>query len=165
MTKRPGRKLLIFDLAVPRDAEPSLANIPNVVLFNVGDLERAVMQRQGNIDFPEAQAIVASAAISSRKKLLDAQEIPGIATARNRLEEVCRQELDILRDELGPFTEDQEEVLARLASNITQRIASQLARELHAIPERAQREQLKATIDRLFRAEKPVEAEDKVVNR
>ncbi|MFP6652409.1 MAG: hypothetical protein VCA17_09355, partial [Dehalococcoidia bacterium] len=32
------RKLFIFDLALPRDVEPSVAHIPNVELFNIDDL-------------------------------------------------------------------------------------------------------------------------------
>jgi glutamyl-tRNA reductase len=72
--------------------------------------------------------------------------------------------LDVLREELGPFTEDQEQVLSRLANNITQRISSQVARELYAAPERTQREQLSSVIERLFSTDKK-ESEQRAVNR
>ncbi len=42
MEDRRGRPLLIVDIAVPRDVEPEVAEVPGVSLLNIDDLERTV---------------------------------------------------------------------------------------------------------------------------
>ncbi len=55
-----NRPLFIIDIAVPRDVDPKLANLPNVYLYNLDDLDQIVAR---NIDsrqqeIPRAEAIV-----------------------------------------------------------------------------------------------------------
>ncbi len=164
MPQRSGRDLVVLDLSVPRDVQPSAGELPGLHLFNVHQVEELLARQQGTVVLKDAQKLIASAVNECRKKLVDAQELPSIDNARTRLDEVCRRELDILREELGPFTEDQEQVLSRLASNITQRISSQLASELCAAPERTQREQLSSVIERLFNTDKK-ESEQRAINQ
>ncbi len=42
MVRRPGRPLVIIDIAVPRDADPQLAQIPNVAIVDVDGLKGVV---------------------------------------------------------------------------------------------------------------------------
>ncbi|MFQ5473865.1 MAG: glutamyl-tRNA reductase, partial [Dehalococcoidia bacterium] len=42
MEVRRGRELLIVDIAVPRDVEPDVADVPGVTLLNIDDLEETV---------------------------------------------------------------------------------------------------------------------------
>ena len=67
-------------------------------------------------------------------------------------------ELEVLRKEFGPFTEDQDETLTTLTIHITQRIAGSLARELKELPEREEQDVLTAAVGRLFQLEQPVGA-------
>ena len=40
--KRSGRPLILIDIAVPRDVEPSVADLPGITLYNIDDLEGVV---------------------------------------------------------------------------------------------------------------------------
>ena len=73
----------------------------------------------------------------------------------SRLDELCRQELEVLRKEFGPFTEDQDQAMTALTAHITQRIAGALARELKELPERNEQDMLASALHRLFNLEKP----------
>jgi len=53
------------------------------------------------------------------------------------------------------FTEEQDDVLTTLASHITQRIASSLARELRELPDRTGQDMLTVAVQKLFQLEKP----------
>ena len=55
---------------------------------------------------------------------------------RQFLDELCHNEMEVLRKEFGPFTADQDQAMTAFAAHVTQRIASSLARELknHRIP-------------------------------
>jgi hypothetical protein len=61
---------------------------------------------------------------------------------RMRLDEICRQELDSFRQENGPFSKNQDEMLNAVMSRMTRRIAGSLARELKELPEKLEQEQM-----------------------
>ena len=74
---------------------------------------------------------------------------------RERLDEICRQELDSFRQECGPFSKDQDEMLNAVMSRMTQRIAGSLARELKELPEKMEQEQMATALQRLFHLQAP----------
>jgi glutamyl-tRNA reductase len=57
-----------------------------------------------------------------------------MSARRERLELICQQEMDQLKEQLGPFTIGQKVALEALSSRITQRISATLARQLKEIP-------------------------------
>jgi glutamyl-tRNA reductase len=109
----------------------------------------------------EAEEIITLEAQEFRKKLLAQQVVPTIVALRTRLDEICRQELAQLGEEFGPFTEDQQQALSKLAAHITQRIAGGLARELKELPEKSEQEMLASAVQRLFHLEMRMVAERK----
>ncbi len=60
MARRPGRPLVMIDTAVPRDIDEDVANLPNVRVYDLDQLNahvnRSVEQRQAQV--PAAEAIV-----------------------------------------------------------------------------------------------------------
>lgn len=108
-----------------------------------------------------SEEVIATEAQEFRKKLLAQPVVPTIVALRTRLDEICRQELNQLGEEFGPFTEDQQQALSKLASHITQRIAGGLARELKELPEKTEQEMLASAVQRLFHLEMRAVAESK----
>jgi glutamyl-tRNA reductase len=47
MRSRPGRPMVLIDIAVPRDLEPDIAAVPGVRLYDIDDLERVI---EGNVN-------------------------------------------------------------------------------------------------------------------
>jgi glutamyl-tRNA reductase len=56
----PGKKLLIFDLAFPRDVDEAVGKLPNVTLYNLEDLRRRVDQ---NLDHRRQEMLLAQTLI------------------------------------------------------------------------------------------------------
>jgi len=81
--------------------------------------------------------------------------VPTIVALRLRLDEICRQELDSFRQENGPFSKDQDEILDAVMSRMTQRVAGSLARELKELPEKVEQEKMTAALRRLFHLQTP----------
>ena len=50
---RAGRELLMIDIAVPRDIDPTVREVSGIRLYNIDDLEQAVAQ---NLDSRRAAA-------------------------------------------------------------------------------------------------------------
>jgi glutamyl-tRNA reductase len=155
--ERAGRPVCLVDIAVPRDIDPSVGEIEGVYLYDIDDLEEVVKHNAGEREAAaaEAQAIIASEARGFRRKLLAERVVPTIIALRERLDQICRQELESFQHECGPFSHDQDQILEAVTSRITQRIAGSLARELKELPEKMDQQQMTAAVQRLFRLEPP----------
>jgi glutamyl-tRNA reductase len=158
--ERKHKPMVIIDIAVPRDIDPQVREIEGIHLFDMDDLEHIVQRNAvGRQTAAEAaEKIVAAEVQGFRHKLMAERVVPTIVALRQRLNELCRQELEVLRKEFGPFTEDQDQALTALTTHITQRIAGSLARELKELPERAEQDSLTAAVGRLFHLEQPIRA-------
>ncbi len=158
--ERQHRPMVMIDIAVPRDIDPAVREVEGIHLFDMDDLEHVVQRnavgRQAAAE--AAEKIVQAELQGFRRKLMAERVVPTIVALRQRLDELCRQELEVLRKEFGPFTEDQDQALTALTSHITQRIAGSLARELKGLPERQEQDVLTAAVGRLFHLEQPVTA-------
>jgi glutamyl-tRNA reductase len=149
---RSDRPLVIADLAMPRDVDPAVRNVKGVFLYDLDDLENVPDRNAGEREAAAAaaQKILLAEAQGFRGKLMAERVVPTIVALRLRLDEICRQELDSFREENGPFSKDQDEMLNAVVSRMTQRIAGSLARELKELPEKVQQEQMTTALRRLF---------------
>jgi glutamyl-tRNA reductase len=152
---RRHKPLVMIDIAVPRNVDARVGDIEGIYLFNIDSLEEVVKRDSSSrrTTTEAANKIVAEEVQGFRRRLLAERVIPTVVALRQRLEEICHQEVEYLRKEFGPFTEDQDQVLTTLASHITQRIAGSLARELRELPDRTGQDMLTVAVHRLFHLE------------
>ncbi|MGA2920895.1 MAG: glutamyl-tRNA reductase [Candidatus Sulfotelmatobacter sp.] len=155
-----GRKdtpLVIVDIAMPRDIDSEVREVKGVFLYDLDDLENVVDHNahEREVAATEAQKILQSEAQGFRRRLMAERVVPTIVALRERLDEICRQELDSFRNECGPFSVDQDEMLNAIMSRMTQRIAGSLARELKELPEKMEQEQMATALQRLFHLQAP----------
>ncbi len=146
------RPLVIVDIALPRDIDSGVRDVKGVFLYDLDDLENVTDKNAGEHEAAaaDAQKILMAEAQGFRRKLMAERVMPTIVALRLRLDEICRQELDSFRQENGPFSKDQDEMLNAMMSRMTQRIAGSLARELKELPEKVQQEQMTTALQRLF---------------
>ncbi len=157
---RKNRPLVIVDIAMPRDIDAAVREVEGVFLYDLDDLENVVDANAGarEVAAAEAQKILQSEAQGFRRRLMAERVVPTIVALRQRLDEICRQELDSFRQENGPFSKDQDEMLNAVMSRMTQRIAGSLARELKELPEKVEQEQMTVALQRLFHLQTPERA-------
>ena len=129
---REHRPLVLIDIAVPRDIDPAVGEIKGMRLFDIDDLEQVVRRHSGERPAAAAAAekIICTEVSGFRRRLTAEQTAPAFSALRHYLDELCREEMELLRKEFGPFTADQEQAMSAFASHVMQRIASSLAREL-----------------------------------
>ena len=144
--------LVIIDIGMPRDVDPAVRRVDGIMLYDLEGLERAVHDdtTERAEASAEAEKIVAAEARALRTQLQGASTIPTSVALRGRLDEICRHELESFIEERGPFTREQDQALHAVASQVIQKIAGFLARELKQLPERAEQEQMTAAVNRLF---------------
>ena len=155
--QRKNRPMCLVDIAVPRDIDPGVRQVAGMFLYDIDDLERTIEQNaaEREIAAAEAEKIILAEANGFRRKLLAERVVPTIVALRQRLDHICRQELESFSEEFGPFPRDQEQLLEAVTSRITKRIAGSMARELKELPEKAEQEQMTAAVQRLFHLETP----------
>ncbi len=94
--RESNRQVVLIDLAVPRDIDPALAELPNVRLVNIDDLQGqadgALARRQQAI--PAAEAIVRDEAEAFCHWLETLQVAPVIQRLQQRLAELQQAEID-----------------------------------------------------------------------
>jgi glutamyl-tRNA reductase len=121
---RPGRPLLVVDIAVPRDVDPAVADIDGVTLLDMDDLRgfaaAGVAGRRREV--APAEAILED----ELQRYLDASSArevaPMIVALRERAEAVRQAELDRFRGRLDDLSPDQ----ADLVDAVTKRLVSKL---------------------------------------
>ncbi|HUS67232.1 MAG TPA: glutamyl-tRNA reductase [Kofleriaceae bacterium] len=96
MKKRRWRPLVVVDIAVPRDADPAIARLDGMYLFDIDDLERVVqdnlVERQKEAD--AAMAVIELEVAEYRKWLLAQRVVPTIRSLRERFHQVAAAEAE-----------------------------------------------------------------------
>jgi len=151
LRERGNKQLMIVDTAVPRTVDPNVRTLDGVTALDLDDLCSAVDKHEERLRMrPIAERILAEEAAGFRTKLLSESILLTISAMRERLEFICQQELDQLKEQFGPFTQDQEVALEALSAHITQRISASLGRQLKEMPERPE---LTSAVQQLFQIE------------
>lgn len=152
--------LLIVDVGMPRDVDPEVRKVDGILLYDLDGLERATRNNAParTSAIAEAEKIIAAETQAFRGQLQAERTVPTVVALRSRLEELCRQELESFIAERGPFTREQNQSLHAIASQVIQKIASSLTRELKEFPERAEQERMTAAVTRLFHLDSPLPA-------
>jgi glutamyl-tRNA reductase len=115
--------------------EANIRTLDGVSAYDLDDLHEAMSEREPRrIALPLAERIIAEEAAGFRAKLLSESILPIISAMRERLESICKEEMEQLKEQFGPFTEDQQAALDALSSHITQRIAATVARQFKELP-------------------------------
>ena len=118
MAERAGRPLLVLDIAVPRDFDPRVRELPGITLYDMDDLQREVAR---NLSVRETEAARARVVVEREVArfadwLASLEVVPTIAALRERGEEVVRQVLEENAgrwEDLSGADRERVEVLAR----------------------------------------------------
>jgi glutamyl-tRNA reductase len=118
MRRRDERPLLVIDIAVPRDIDPAVRELPGVTLYDMDDLAREVARNLGTreAEAEKARRILEEETERFARWRASLEVVPTISALRERGDRIVEQ---ILRENSGRWTslsdEDRErvEVLAR----------------------------------------------------
>jgi len=152
--------LLILDINLPRDIDPEVRRVDGILLYDLDGLERAAQRpnTERTAALAEIEKIVAVEVQAFRGRIQAQMVAPTAVALRQRLEGICRQELESFVAERGPFTREQDQLLHAITTQVIQKIAGSLARELKDLPEKEEQEQMTKAVTRLFHLESPQQA-------
>jgi glutamyl-tRNA reductase len=118
MSQRDGRPLCLIDIAVPRDIDPTVRDVPGISLFDMDDLQREVARNLGvrEAETTRARALIDEEVERFGRWLSSLEVVPTIAALRERGDQIVEQ---VLRENeprwesLSAADRDRVEALAR----------------------------------------------------
>jgi glutamyl-tRNA reductase len=112
---RRRQSLLMIDIAVPRDIDPRLAELPNVFLYNIDAMEGLVEMnvRRRMAEVPLASAIVEDEVRRFQQWFASLEVVPTIQLLEQRILALQQAEVDRYINKAPPEAREQMQALAR----------------------------------------------------
>jgi glutamyl-tRNA reductase len=125
--RRTGDRVVLVDMAVPRDVEPAVADLDNVVLFDIERVrsyaEEQMQSRRAEV--PAVRALLAEELERYRMTAAGRLAAPVVSSLRERAERVRVAELERYRARVEALGPDERELLEML----TRRVVAKLLHE------------------------------------
>jgi glutamyl-tRNA reductase len=108
MRPRRSRPLFFIDIAVPRDVEAAVADLDQVFLYNIDDLQTIVKENLGRraAELQRAEAIVNDEVLRFGAWMQSREIIPTVIALRQRFEAIRLAELQRLESKLSALPPD-----------------------------------------------------------
>ncbi len=121
---RELRPLILLDIAVPRDIDPSVGELAGVRLFDIDsleqDLERSLASRRAEV--PKVEALLAEELEAFLGYLRTLEVVPLIAELREHAESIRRAELDKTLRRLPHLASEDQERLEALTQALVKKL-------------------------------------------
>jgi glutamyl-tRNA reductase len=124
MSSRPGRPLLIVDIAVPRDVEAGARDVDGVHLFDIDDLQAAA---QANLEARRREVTAVEAIVDDEVRRFDAwlagrRVMPTIAALRQQAEAMRQAEVDRTLVRIQGLTDDDRRRIEAMSKALVKRL-------------------------------------------
>ena len=145
--------LFIIDVAVPRDVDPAVADIEQVFLYNVDDLQSIVqenMSRRG-AEIARAEAIVAEEVARFAAWRRSRGIVPTIVALRDRFHTIRLAELRRLEGKLAGMPPDAQARVDEVTRLIIEKLLLEPTEQLKGLPDEETQVAYTEAVNRLFR--------------
>jgi glutamyl-tRNA reductase len=121
---RRGRRLLLIDLAVPRDLDPAIHELDGCYLYDIDDLQAIVAETLAGrrSEAERAEAIVSAEAEKFHEWQASLEIVPAIASLRAHAEEIREQELAKAEGVLGRLDDSQRRAVESITAQIVNKL-------------------------------------------
>jgi glutamyl-tRNA reductase len=135
-TARRGTELVVLDVAVPRNVEPTARALANVQLLDLDDLERICCPAAGqpSIAVAEARRIIEDELVRLEARVRVRAAAPGLARLHRLGEQLAREEADRALAGLGGLSDVERQVIRDMAERLVRRVLYPVGRSLREVP-------------------------------
>jgi len=161
MSEREGRPLFLIDIAVPRDIDPRVSEVPGCELVNVDGLQQVAGQnlRERQEAAEAADCIISMETEMFRERQAQLHVVPTIVSLRRRIEQIRQAELARTRCLFGSLTGEQEKALETLTQGLVNKILHTPFTELKHAAARPDRSEFLDVVRTIFHLEEDSRSE------
>ncbi|MER7439497.1 glutamyl-tRNA reductase [Micromonospora avicenniae] len=147
--------LVLLDLAVPRDVEVGVAELPGVEVIDIERMAALLAEGPAASDALAVEQIVTTEVDSFLNWLRGSDVAPTVAALRGRADDVVSAELRRLAQRRPDFTDDQRAEVARTVHRVVQRLLHQPTVRVRQLASEPGGDQYAALLRELFDLEVP----------
>jgi glutamyl-tRNA reductase len=129
-TARPETSLHIFDLALPRDVDPSVGDLPRVQLHDLDDLLPTATGEAWNEDVRVIESVIAAEVQEFAAWYHTRRVAPVIASLRSHVEAVQRQELKRIAPQIKDLTDRERAAVESMGQRLVDKMFHHLVLRL-----------------------------------
>ena len=126
LSRRNGREIVMIDIAVPRDIEPSLSSYQGVFLYDIDDLQNVVdrTHKERLQAAHNARAIIEQEALRFSERMISLPLVPVIAALKRYADEIAQYELEKFLPKIADAADSRRR--ASLATSLARSIAHRI---------------------------------------
>ncbi|MDO9574336.1 MAG: glutamyl-tRNA reductase, partial [Candidatus Contubernalis sp.] len=120
MEQRGHKKIFLIDIAVPRDIDPEVREIPGVHLYNMDDLQSVLENNmeERKLAAKQAEKIISQETVDFQNWLKTRRVVPLITALRARAEDIRMEQLESALEKLKGLSDKEKKTVERLSKNI-----------------------------------------------
>ena len=124
MDERPGRPLNILDVGMPRDVDPTVAEVPGVTLISLSELQLTSRENWTLRESASAQAreLINDGISRFKERLTGIDSEPVVRSLGARTERMRREEVEQTLARMGGLTDQQAQLLEKMTRSLVRRI-------------------------------------------
>ncbi|NIR42520.1 MAG: glutamyl-tRNA reductase [Gemmatimonadetes bacterium] len=137
MPKKLKSPLFIVDIAIPRDVESEIGDLPNVFLYTIDDLQQIVTANyeRRKAELPKAEKIIEHEVEKFWRWYSGLRAVPFIKQLRNQAEQMRQSEVDRTLSELDHLSDSDREKIQRLSVTLLKKFLHQPTARIRAAAE------------------------------
>ncbi len=146
------RPLFLIDIAVPRDVDPAVRELPDVFLYDLDDLKAVT---EANLRERRKEAAAAESIVEDEVcAYLDWQKaqdvVPLVVALRQRADAIRREEIERARKQLGPLSAEQERALDAATTAIVNKLLHPPTAHLKEVAKNGRAPEVMELVRKLF---------------
>jgi len=152
-SERGDSPLLVLDLAVPRDVDADVAEIPGVTVLDMAGLSEALHAHDGGASASAeaaARAIIDAEVAAFTSRLRSAEVAPTVAALRGRADQVMEAELERLANKCPHMTDEQRAEVRNTVHRVVRQLLHQPSVRVRQLAAEPGGEQYAAALRELF---------------
>ena len=131
LQRRQGRPLFLLDLAMPRDIDPAISDLPGIHLCNVDDLHTRA--QAGSLSRQEAAREAAQIVTMEVQRYCQwRQAVPAIVSLHRQASEISRTQTEIALAKAPHLGEREQQIIAMAAAKTAEKMVAPAIRQLIA---------------------------------
>ncbi|PYZ93663.1 glutamyl-tRNA reductase [Salipaludibacillus keqinensis] len=163
--KRNGRPLFLVDIAVPRDLDPELADLDNVYLYDIDDLQGIVA---ANLEDRKQEAekielMVEEELVYFGQWLDTLGVVPVITALRDKATAIQSDTMESLERKLSSLSDREKKVIRKHMKSVINQLLRDPITALKEVPEEENSEELLAYMTRVFALEEQLMKQENVL--
>jgi glutamyl-tRNA reductase len=129
---RRNRPSFFIDISVPRNIDPAVAEVGNLFVFDVDDLESVVASnmREREREAARAERIVEAEATEFQRILHNLDIGPAVGALKDKLRRIAVEEFRRQRTHLGHLTPEQERAVEQMIVSVANKISHPLIQRM-----------------------------------